>query len=451
MIFDFKPDLHPRDRLGRFREVLNSLKPGDGVRTPEGVVTRQRGGMYRVAPRGKRAVDTKSIDFAARAGLTGLTGNQEMTPERSAVQRDRVKDSLLRTVDKPTKGPATPGMEPTVRVAAPMSPGTFPQPTLEEKNRQHLTALQDEVPQYAPAIQRVLDGDANGDDILKTLDAIQQGPLPSNHPQITTTWALTSPDILKALSDDELSRVSGNGADRERERRNASAPTYSDYEAFMNRLDAHDWYYEMSDAQGTWRKGSVERKDLQREADSDPVKAAMYADYKRHKFTGPAWGNEKAPKPELSDYVQEPSVSPPDPLATVTDLPMYSTITVGDGQDARSWTKVPYKFEDEGYLFAGSSNGDLNHREMAGKESNLLSAKEMADEIGTQPVKPGGKPQTIDGPVRFDVPADGVTDRQFMRDGVKFQIVGVRDVDGKKMYVAVDKDGNEVLTPTPGQ
>lgn len=411
MIYEFKDWLHPRDRLGRFREVLGSLKPGDGVRTQNAIVSRRRGGTFRVAPRGKRPVDTRSVDFAARAGLTGLTGSQEMTPAQKKKQTERVKDSLLRTVDKPAKGPYTPGMEPTMRVAA--SPGTIATP---------------------------------------------------------------------------------------------SAAEYKDYEAFMNRLDSHDWFYSMSDSQGVWRAGEMASADLAKEADSDPIKAAMYADYKRHKFTGPAWGNEKEPKPELSNYVSAPEDTSPiqsgdrvidpdsgrtgtyqmsrmagtpsirwddDPdsvevyyegaleklpepprspgtdaaLQKVMDLPMLATITVGDGQDARSWTKVPYDFEPEGYVFAGSSNGDLNQREMAGKESNILSAKEMAAEIGTQSVTPGGRPQSMTGSAIDDVPGGGMTDRQFMRDGVKFQIIGVREVNGKKMFVAVDAEGNEILRP----
>ena len=213
MIYKFRPEFHPRDRLGRFREVLGSLRFGDSVETPNAVVSRRRGGSFRVTPRtGRRPVDTESVDFAARAGLTGVTGSAEMTPEQKDMQRERVKDSLLRTVDKPVKGPYTPGMEPTVRVAA--SPGT--------------------IPTVSPA-------------------------------------------------------------------------EYSSYEAFMERLDSHDWFFQMSDSEGKWRAGERAAADLAKEADSDPIKAAMYADYKRHKFTGPAWGNEKEPKPELSNYVSAPA------------------------------------------------------------------------------------------------------------------------------------------------
>lgn len=535
MIYEFKEWLHPRDRLGRFREVLGSLKPGDGVRTQNAIVSRRRGGTFRVAPRGKRPVDTRSVDFAARAGLTGLTGSQEMTPAQKKKQTERVKDSLLRTVDKPAKGPYTPGMEPTMRVAA--SPGTIATP---------------------------------------------------------------------------------------------SAAEYKDYKAFMDRLDSHDWFYSMSDSQGVWRAGEIASADLAKEANSDPIKAAMYADYKRHKFTGPAWGNEKEPKPELSNYVSAPEDTSPiqsgdrviDPDSGRTGTYQMSRMagtpsirwdddpdnvevyyegaleklpepprSPGTTIDPNTNTPEIYPNTDEGWDMYRDDieSGDMTPGEIASrllslgwdkfwdrddnpqyntgdrrediqnliddlrasedssgfeytptsaivelnrtmKKKGFEGASAFADDLPEPPRSPGtdsgaemdkqairdefrpgnpyaeqladlddGFPEdyeydmfrelarvwddgatadaSIENPYlmkmrdaedeweaeafdemrkvwdegrgsRVEMPlAKTMTDRQFMRDGVKFQIIGVREVDGKKMYVAVDADGNEVLTP----
>lgn len=136
MIYEYRPELHPRNRLGRFIEVLGDLKPGDSVnvtptlgdsktlRTKDRVnIEKRPGGGFRLRKRGGRVVDTKSVDYAAKAGLTGL---KEMSPEAKDRQADRARDSILSTVERPRKGLYTPGTEPKDVVRPPMSPGAAP-------------------------------------------------------------------------------------------------------------------------------------------------------------------------------------------------------------------------------------------------------------------------------------------------------------------------------------
>jgi len=158
MNITFRPELHPRNRLGRFREVLGSLKPGDSVSLPNGVKVQKRGrGTFRVTalrtrgkspamtahffPVGKLAkegsVDTQSAKGAANIAFATLDLHSaygrpatspkspgvpgRLSPEAKAAQVQRVRDSLLMTKDLPGKGLDA---KKTRRVLPPMSPGT---------------------------------------------------------------------------------------------------------------------------------------------------------------------------------------------------------------------------------------------------------------------------------------------------------------------------------------
>ena len=53
----FNPDVHPRDRLGKFKETLENLKPGDTVKLPAANirVERKENGFEVVSSGGGRA------------------------------------------------------------------------------------------------------------------------------------------------------------------------------------------------------------------------------------------------------------------------------------------------------------------------------------------------------------------------------------------------------------
>lgn len=133
-IIEFKPDLHPRNRLGQFQEVLRGLKVGDKVRLPnKTVVERRKGGSFRVTsgryPRGirKGRFDTWSPHFAAKAGLDAAAhsplmthppkpgqvgGFQDMKPEHLSVApaspgTNALKDAVEKADKDIAKGEAT--------------------------------------------------------------------------------------------------------------------------------------------------------------------------------------------------------------------------------------------------------------------------------------------------------------------------------------------------------
>lgn len=166
MNITFRPELHPRNRLGRFREILGSLKPGDSVTVPGQARIQKRGrGAFRVTtrygaskmdkyapmqmvgvrgqggdPLGQRQIqrdvtpmsvnkalgDKDSADTVARlVGMDSAPASPgvpgRLSPEAKAAQVQRVRDSLLMTKDLPGKGLED---KKTRRVLPPMSPGT---------------------------------------------------------------------------------------------------------------------------------------------------------------------------------------------------------------------------------------------------------------------------------------------------------------------------------------
>ena len=69
-IINWRPELHPRNRLGQFREVLGRLKSGDKVRLPDNtMVERRPSGRFRISAPGQRGYEVASVKTAARAGL----------------------------------------------------------------------------------------------------------------------------------------------------------------------------------------------------------------------------------------------------------------------------------------------------------------------------------------------------------------------------------------------
>lgn len=72
---------------------------------------------------------------------------------------------------------------------------------------------------------------------------------------------------------------------------------------YFRELELHDWYYEFSDDHSVWTKAKANEKRLIALRLESPQHAALYDAFLSHYSTGPAWGNEKTPKPVLESYL----------------------------------------------------------------------------------------------------------------------------------------------------
>lgn len=73
---------------------------------------------------------------------------------------------------------------------------------------------------------------------------------------------------------------------------------------FYAALEAHDWFYAMSDDHRVWSEGNAAERHLEYTAamlGSDAQR--LMRDYSAHVFSGEAFGKPKAPKPKLEDYI----------------------------------------------------------------------------------------------------------------------------------------------------
>ena len=67
---------------------------------------------------------------------------------------------------------------------------------------------------------------------------------------------------------------------------------------YYDRLDRHDWFYEMSDDPGTYKKGAGDQAKVEAISKQSTEHAALYAAFTLHIFNGEPWGTEPQPKPE---------------------------------------------------------------------------------------------------------------------------------------------------------
>lgn len=84
----------------------------------------------------------------------------------------------------------------------------------------------------------------------------------------------------------------------------------------FDRLDRHDWYYQMSDDHRCWVAGEADNASLNEMAAKISGGPELKSAFSAHYFTGEPWGNEKQPKPdrptdeapELIGYICEPDI-----------------------------------------------------------------------------------------------------------------------------------------------
>jgi len=63
-------------------------------------------------------------------------------------------------------------------------------------------------------------------------------------------------------------------------------------------LEQHDWFHLMSDDASVCERGQSEWRRLQYAAAALGV-PELFTEYSKHVFSGPAFGTEKEPKPEM--------------------------------------------------------------------------------------------------------------------------------------------------------
>ncbi|CAM0016776.1 hypothetical protein MYOV011v1_p0279 [Vibrio phage 6E35.1a] len=71
---------------------------------------------------------------------------------------------------------------------------------------------------------------------------------------------------------------------------------------FFHDCSKFDWYYNYSDDHRVWTRGERESKALQARSRANSVTTAIYEAWSKYMFTGPNYGNERAPKPKWEDY-----------------------------------------------------------------------------------------------------------------------------------------------------
>ena len=75
-------------------------------------------------------------------------------------------------------------------------------------------------------------------------------------------------------------------------------PENKELAEFWEKLDQHDWYYQMSDDGRVYRAGAQAENLLLNEARTSLFKMALYNAFHLNHFSGKTWGTEKAPKPQ---------------------------------------------------------------------------------------------------------------------------------------------------------
>ena len=68
---------------------------------------------------------------------------------------------------------------------------------------------------------------------------------------------------------------------------------------FYTILARHDWYYMYSDDPSYYRAGEASSKRLQAIAQNSQAHKDLLNAWSKHMFSGPSWGTERAPLPEI--------------------------------------------------------------------------------------------------------------------------------------------------------
>lgn len=77
-----------------------------------------------------------------------------------------------------------------------------------------------------------------------------------------------------------------------------SLPDAMSLSEFYDALSGFDWYYDFSDDYSVYNSGRRREAELSKLAKQSSEHQALFDAWSKHMFTGKAWGNERAPKPE---------------------------------------------------------------------------------------------------------------------------------------------------------
>lgn len=66
---------------------------------------------------------------------------------------------------------------------------------------------------------------------------------------------------------------------------------------YWDMLNAHDWYYDMSDDHRVWRKGQEEGGKIATLATQSDAHEILLVGFRDHHFSGKPWETEQKPKP----------------------------------------------------------------------------------------------------------------------------------------------------------
>lgn len=66
---------------------------------------------------------------------------------------------------------------------------------------------------------------------------------------------------------------------------------------YYQKLELADWHYQMSDDSNTYYRGRQEQAELIKAAENNPEFKKLYKAFFEYHFSGPAFGNERAPYP----------------------------------------------------------------------------------------------------------------------------------------------------------
>lgn len=67
---------------------------------------------------------------------------------------------------------------------------------------------------------------------------------------------------------------------------------------FWEKCRDHDWHYDASDDPRVWREGGSKASTLRVQSTISMKHRRVFIDWRRHKFSGPAYGTAELPAPE---------------------------------------------------------------------------------------------------------------------------------------------------------
>lgn len=71
---------------------------------------------------------------------------------------------------------------------------------------------------------------------------------------------------------------------------------------FFNACKGHDWFHQFSDDHSVYTRGQRRESELRTLTEGNRAFAAIFAAWRSYNYSGPAFGSERAPLPELATF-----------------------------------------------------------------------------------------------------------------------------------------------------